>query len=99
MRHKGVALPAPAAGQALGFRNRGELLGVEEFITEPTVERLGIAVLLRCPRFDLEGASAVTLATLDERVGDKLRTVVAADGRWRGVEAGDPLQHCHPSQP
>ena len=28
-------------------------------------------------------------------MGDQLRTVVAADERWCGVEAGELLQHCH----
>jgi hypothetical protein len=39
MGPEGVVLPAPALGQALGFRHRGEQLGVEEFIPEPTVRR------------------------------------------------------------
>ena len=33
-----VVLPAPAIEQALGFRQHGEQLDVEEFIPEPTVE-------------------------------------------------------------
>lgn len=37
MRPECVVLPAPAIGQALGFRHRGEQLGVEEFIPEPAV--------------------------------------------------------------
>ena len=58
MGPEGVVLPAPAIGQALGLSHRGEQLGVEEFVPEPAVERLGIAVLLwrmaslaRCTRF------------------------------------------------
>ena len=41
----GVVHPAPAIGQALRLINRGEYLGVEEFIPESSVERLGIDVL------------------------------------------------------
>ena len=47
MGPEGVVLPGPAIGQALGLSHRGEQLGVEEFIPEPAVERLGIAVLPR----------------------------------------------------
>ena len=68
MRPEGVVLPAPAIGQALGFRHRGEQLGVEEFIPEPAVERLGKAVLPRCSWFDVGGASAAALAPLPEGV-------------------------------
>ena len=59
MGPEGVVLPAPAIGQALGFRHRGEQLGVEEFIPEPAVERLGKAVLPRCSWFDVGSAGAL----------------------------------------
>ncbi len=42
---EGVVLLAPAIGEALGLSHRGEQLGVEEFILEPAIERLGKAVL------------------------------------------------------
>ena len=74
-----VVLPAPAVGQSLSLSHRGKQLGVEEFIPEPAVERLGKAVLPRCSWFDVGGASAAALASLPESVGDELRTVVAAD--------------------
>jgi hypothetical protein len=41
----GVVLPPPAICHAVGFRHRGEQLGVEEFIPEPAVEGCGKAVL------------------------------------------------------
>jgi hypothetical protein len=47
MRPEGVALPAPAISQGLGLSHRGEQLGIEEFIPEPAVERLGKPVLPR----------------------------------------------------
>ncbi len=40
-----VVLQAPAIGQALGLSHRGEQLGVEEFIPDAAVERLGKPVL------------------------------------------------------
>ena len=95
MRPEVVVLPAPAIGQALGFRHRGKKLGVEEFIPEPAVERLGKAVLPRCSWFDVGSAGAAALAPLPEGVGDELRTVVAADERRGVVEAGELLQHRH----
>ena len=90
-----VVLPAPAIGQALGFRHRGKKLGVEEFIPEPAVERLGKAVLPRGSWFDVGSAGAAALAPLPQSVGDEFRPVVAADERWCGVEAGQLFQHCH----
>ena len=69
MRPEGVVLPAPAIGQALGFRHRGEKLGVEEFIPEPAVEQLGKAVLERRSWFDVGSAGAAVLAPLPEGVG------------------------------
>ena len=69
-----VVLPAPAVGQALGFRHRDEQLGIQEFISEPSVERLGNAVLPRRSRFDVGGAGAAALAPFPEGVSDELRT-------------------------
>ena len=42
-----LVLPGPAIGQALAFRHRGKLLGDEEFIPEPAVERLSETELPR----------------------------------------------------
>ena len=42
---EGIALETPEIGQALGFRQRGEHLGVQEFIPEASVERFCKAVL------------------------------------------------------
>ena len=42
-----VVLPVPTIGQDLRLRSCGEQLGVEEFIPEPAIERLGKAVLPR----------------------------------------------------
>ena len=42
-------LPAPAVNQVLSLGSRGEQFGVEEFITEPSVERFGKA--LELPQF------------------------------------------------
>jgi len=45
MGPEGVVLPSAVIGQGLGFCHGGEQLGIEEFIPEPAVERLGKAVL------------------------------------------------------
>ncbi len=52
MGPEGVVYPAPATNdqrpttnEGLGLSHVGEQLGVQEFITEPDVERLGKAVL------------------------------------------------------
>ena len=42
-----VVLPAPTIGQDLRLKSCGEQLGVEEFIPEPAIERLGKAVIPR----------------------------------------------------
>ncbi len=73
MRPEGVVLPAPAVGQALGLRHRGKQLGVEEFIPEPAVERLGKAVLLRRSWFDVGSAGVAALAPFPESVGVAVR--------------------------
>jgi hypothetical protein len=47
MRPQGVVLPAPAISQGLGLAHGGEQLSVQELIPEPSVERLGKALLQR----------------------------------------------------
>jgi hypothetical protein len=95
MGPEGVALPAPAVGQALGLSHRGEQLGVEEFVSEPAVERLCKAVLPRGSWLDIGGGGAAGLAPALEGVGNELGAVIAADERRRRVDAGELLQHRH----
>ncbi len=90
-----VVLPAPAVGQALGFRHRGKQFGVEEFIPEPAVERLCKAVLPWGSWLDVGGRGAAVFAPTPQSMGDELRTVVAANERWCWIEAGELLQHRH----
>ena len=59
MRPECVVLPAPAISQELSLRRRGEKLGVEELVPEPSVERLGKAVLPWGSRLDVGGAGGV----------------------------------------
>jgi hypothetical protein len=47
VRPECVVLPPPAIGEKLSLWSRGEQLGVEEFIPEPSVERFRKAVLPR----------------------------------------------------
>jgi len=91
----GVVLPAPAIGQGLRLRHGAEQLCVQEFVPKPAVERLGKAVLPRGSWLDVSGGGAAGLAPTPEGMGNELRTVVAADERWRWVEAGEPLQYRH----
>ena len=93
MAPEGVVLPAPAIGQALGLSHRGEQLGVEEFVPEPAVERLGIAVLLWRAWLDARGCGAAVLAPSSERVGNELGAVITADEPRSWLEAGELLQH------
>lgn len=58
MRPEVVVLPAPTIGQALGLSHRGEQLGIEELIPEPSGERLGKAVL---PVTDSDGQAEPAL--------------------------------------
>jgi hypothetical protein len=59
MGPKRVVLPAPAISQELSLGSRGEQLGVEELIPEPTVERFRKAVLPRRSRLDVGRAGGV----------------------------------------
>ena len=49
-----VVLVAPRCRQRLGFTHIGELLGVEQLIAPPRVEALGVAVLPRAARRDVQ---------------------------------------------
>ncbi len=59
MRSEGVVLPSPALSQDPGLRSRGEQLGVEDLITEPSLATLGNAVLPRGSRIDIGHAGGV----------------------------------------
>ncbi len=54
-----VVLPSPAIGEELSLGSRGEQLGVEELIPEPSVERFRKAVLPRGSRLDVGRAGGV----------------------------------------
>jgi hypothetical protein len=95
MEPEGVVIPAPAIGQALGLSHRGEQLGVEEFIPEPAVERLGIAVLPWGAWLDVRGGRTAALAPAPQGMGNELGAVIAADECRCWVEAGELLQHRH----
>ena len=93
MGPEGVVLPAPAVGQVLGLSHRGEQLGLEEFVSEPAVDRLDKSVLPRGSWLDLGGGGAAGLAPALEGVGNEHGAVIAADERRRRVNAGELLQH------
>ncbi len=62
MRPESVALPPPAIGEELSLRSRGEQFGVEEFIPEAAIERLGKALLPWGSRFDVSRGGTRGLA-------------------------------------
>ena len=57
-----VVLAAPAIGQELGLRHRGEQFSVEEFITEPAVDGFGKAVLQRGALLGVKDCGALIFA-------------------------------------
>jgi len=96
MRPERVVLPAPAISQELSFWSRGEQLGVEELIPEPSVERLGKAVLPWGSRRDVGRAGGgAGFTPVPQGLGDELRPVVRPDECRCRVEAGELLQHRH----
>ena len=58
-RPKGVELPSPAIGEELSLGCCGEKLGVEELISESSIERFRKAVLPRGSRLDVGRAGGV----------------------------------------
>ena len=61
MRPEGVVFPAVVLDDHAGFGERPELLTVEAFVTEASVEALHIAVLPRAAGFDVDRLDPVSL--------------------------------------
>ena len=74
-----VVLQSPSVGQVLGLGQTRELLQVGQLVSQPAVERLGVAVLPRRARLDVERLYARQAQPPADRPGDELRPVVAAD--------------------
>jgi len=95
MRPQVVVVPSPVIIQGLGLCHGGEQLGIQELIPEPSVERLGKAVLPRCSWSDLVRGGAAVFAPALEGVSDEFGPVVATEERCGLVEAGELFQHRH----
>ena len=95
MRPEGVVFPAVVLDDHAGFGERPELLTVEAFVTEASVEALHIAVLPRAAGFDVDRLDPVLGEPLLHRLGDELAPVVASQEGWRSMLLDRPA---HPLQ-
>jgi len=95
MRPEGVVFPAVVLDDHAGFGERPELLTVEAFVTEASVEALHIAVLPRAAGFDVDRLDPVLGEPLLHRLGDELAPVVASQEGWCSMLLDRPT---HPLQ-
>ena len=79
MRPHPVVVPPPALNHNLCFPQRVEHLAIEQFVTQPRVETLDIAVLPRTARRDVDRPGAQHGNPSLHSLGDELRTVIGAD--------------------
>src|SRR5262245_14894986 len=73
-----VVLLLPLLAQHPRLQQAGELLALQQLIPQPAVERLGVAILPRCPRLDVQRPDARPRQPGPQRLGNQLRPVVAA---------------------
>lgn len=81
MRPEGVVFPAEVLDDHAGFGERPELLTVEAFVPEASVEALHVAVLPRAAGFDVDRLDPILRDPLLDRLGDELAPVVASKER------------------
>ena len=74
-----VIIHPPAIRNISQFVDAQEQFSVEQFISEPAVERLDIAVLPRTARGDVQGLHARFLQPFLHGFRDKLRAIIATD--------------------
>src|SRR3954470_14115116 len=79
MRSDSVVVTAPALDDDLGLAKGVEDLAVEQFVPQPGIEALDIAVLPRAARSDVGGLGSNRRDPLLDGLGDELRAVVGAD--------------------
>ena len=82
MRPHPVVVPTPTLNHNLCLPQRIEHLAIEQFVTQPRVETLDIAVLPRTARRDVGRLGAERGNTLLNSFGDEFRTIVGADIPW-----------------
>ena len=97
MRPHGVIVLPPTLDDDLGFGARAEPFEAEAFIAEFAVEAFADAILPGLARLDQRGADALRGDPRQERLGNELWTVVAAQEDRRAALANQARQHLnHP---
>ena len=95
MRPEGVVFPAVILDHHAGFGECPELLPVEAFIAEASMEALHVAVLPRAPWIDVDRLDLVLREPRLDGLGDELTPVVASQVSWRSMLLDRPT---HPLQ-
>src|SRR5262245_5860459 len=90
-----VVLLFPLLTQHPRLQQAGELFGLQQLIPQPAVERLGVAVLPRCPRLNVQCPDARLRQPGPQRLGDQLRSVVAAQMTGSAPFGNHTGQHRH----
>ena len=88
-------MPLPLLTEHLRLQYRVEHLSVQQFITQPPVERLDVAVLPWAAWLDIQGLDPDPLEPSPERLCRELRPVVRAYVLGRAAqdeELGEPRQ-------
>src|SRR5262245_6224309 len=88
-----VVLVSPLPRQHPRLQQAAELLGVEELVPQPAVERLRVPVLPRRARRDVQHLDRLLLQPAADRLRDELRAVVAADVPRRAAPADQRREH------
>ena len=88
-----VIFQSPGVGQVPGLGKVHELFSVGQLVSQPAVERLGVAVLPGRARLDVQRLHARLLQPTPDRLGDELRPVVAANVLRNATGAEQVHQH------
>ena len=93
MRPHGVIVLTPTLDDNFCFGARAEPFEAEAFVAEFAVEALGDAIPPGLAGLDQRGANALRGDPGQERLGNELRTVVAAQENRRAALADQARQH------
>ncbi len=93
MRATGVVVQSPIFDDLAGFFQRKELVLVQAFVAEATVEALDICVLRRLPRRDMEQANTAIGGPSEHRQARKFRTIVHDDRFRISAHAADRIEN------
>ena len=95
MRPEGVVFPTEVLDNDSSFGERPELLPIEAFVAESSVEAFHVAVLPRAAGFDVDRLDPILREPLLNRLGDELTPIVASQERRGSVLLDRPT---HPLQ-